>query len=90
MVSSGLELEAMAEGGAVDELAAARCRHAAARTIADSLDTALVVFAQAGGSAMDVANPLQRYLRDLLAMRNHPIAALDRSATDQARLELGR
>lgn len=38
---------------------------------------------------MNVSNPLQRYVRDLLAMRNHPMAALDRFAHEQARAEFG-
>jgi 3-hydroxy-9,10-secoandrosta-1,3,5(10)-triene-9,17-dione monooxygenase len=89
MRSSWQEVYAAAgRGEAVDPVEAARARYAGARTIAASLEAALTVFAQAGGSAMNATNPLQRYLRDLLAMRNHPMAALDRFATDQALLEL--
>lgn len=89
MVSSWRELYAMAErGGPIDPVVAARGRYAGARTIAASLDAGLVVFSQAGGGAMGVTNPLQRFLRDLLAMRNHPMAALHRFATEQAVLEL--
>ncbi len=75
-------------GSIVDERAALRSRYAAARTIANSLDAALTVFAQAGGGAMNIANPIQQFLRDLLAMRNHPMATLERFAADQANYEL--
>ncbi len=33
---------------------------------------------------------LQRLIRDLLAMRNHPVASLDRFGRDRARFELSR
>jgi alkylation response protein AidB-like acyl-CoA dehydrogenase len=75
-------------GDRVDPVTAARSRYAGARTINESLTAALTVFSQAGGGAMNVDNPLQRYLRDLLAMRNHPMAALDRFAIEQMAIEL--
>lgn len=76
------------DGSIVDERAALRSRYAGARTIADSLDAALTVFSQAGGGAMNIANPIQQFLRDLLAMRNHPMGTLERFAADQANYEL--
>lgn len=39
----------------------------------------------AGGSVMHMSNPIQRFLRDLLAMRNHPMGALESSAITYAR-----
>jgi 3-hydroxy-9,10-secoandrosta-1,3,5(10)-triene-9,17-dione monooxygenase len=80
--------DAAQRDGRVDKVAAARSRYAAARTITESLTAALTVFSQAGGGVMHLDNPLQRYLRDLLAMRNHPMAALDRFAAEQMAAEL--
>jgi 3-hydroxy-9,10-secoandrosta-1,3,5(10)-triene-9,17-dione monooxygenase len=89
MIAAWHDLYAMAaRDGTVEPVAAARSRYAGARTITESLTAALTVFSQAGGGAMNVDNPLQRYLRDLLAMRNHPMAALDRFAAEQMAIEL--
>lgn len=90
MISHWDELMAAAASDEpIDELMAARARYAGGSTIIEALDAALIVFAQAGGGVMALDNPLQRYLRDLLAMRNHPIASIERFASEQAVLELG-
>lgn len=65
------------------------CRYDAARAIAKSCYAALAVFEIAGGGAMRLSNPLQRFLRDLLAMRNHPMGALEAAAIQHARSLLG-
>ena len=89
MITGWQEIDdAIRRDGNADRVAAARSRYAAARTINESLAAALTVFSQAGGGAMHLDNPLQRYLRDLLAMRNHPMAALDRFAAEQMAAEL--
>lgn len=66
-----------------------RHRYDTAHAMTKSLAAVLDVFAIAGGSAMLVTNPLQRFLRDLLAMRNHPMGALEQTATRYARVKLG-
>ena len=65
-----------------------RLHYQGARTIVDSLDAVLGMFATSGGGVMFRDNPLQRFLRDLLAMRNHPVANLERFAFDAARVML--
>lgn len=62
-----------------------RLHYQGCRTIADSLDAVLGMFATSGGGVMYRSNPLQRFLRDLLAMRNHPVANLERFALDLSR-----
>lgn len=90
MTSSWEELYgAAALGETLDMSTQLQGRYMGARTIADSLDAALTMFANAGGGVMNKSNPLQRFLRDLLAMRNHPVASLERYAADQTRHELG-
>jgi 3-hydroxy-9,10-secoandrosta-1,3,5(10)-triene-9,17-dione monooxygenase len=71
-------------GQSIDEVTHRRLHYLGSRTIPDSLDAALGMFATAGGGVMARSNPLQRYLRDLLAMRNHPVANLERFAFDTA------
>ena len=89
MISSWRELHDAAVSGAEIDLAAQmQHRYLGSRTIADSLEAAIVMFATCGGGVMFRENPLQRYLRDLLAMRNHPVASLERFGSDQARFVL--
>jgi len=79
---------AVADGGLPERSTQMQARYQGAATVADSLEVAMTLFATAGGGVMDRSNPLQRFLRDLLAMRNHPIASLERYAGDQAKLAL--
>jgi 3-hydroxy-9,10-secoandrosta-1,3,5(10)-triene-9,17-dione monooxygenase len=89
MISTWQEIyDAVADGGEPDPSVQMQGRYMGARTIADSLDAVMIMFANAGGGVMNKSNPLQRFLRDLLAMRNHPVASLERYAGDQARHEL--
>jgi 3-hydroxy-9,10-secoandrosta-1,3,5(10)-triene-9,17-dione monooxygenase len=90
MTSSWSELyEALCSGQELDPVAQRRHHYLGARTIPDSLEAALGMFANAGGGVMFRTNPLQRFIRDLLAMRNHPVASLERFAGDAARSVLG-
>lgn len=66
----------------------ARCRYEGPRAITKCLHSVLEVFEVAGGSVMQLSNPIQRYLRDLLAMRNHPMGALESNAATYARAVL--
>ena len=63
----------------------ARCRYEGARAISKCLYAVIEVFEVAGGSVMHLSNPIQRFLRDLLAMRNHPMGALESTAASFAR-----
>jgi hypothetical protein len=65
-----------------------RLHYQGCATIPDSLDAVLGMFATSGGGVMFRDNPLQRFLRDLLAMRNHPVANLERFAIDASRAVL--
>jgi 3-hydroxy-9,10-secoandrosta-1,3,5(10)-triene-9,17-dione monooxygenase len=89
MVSAWDEASAVLAGGAdLDPVTRTRLHYQGARTIPDSLEAALGMFATAGGGAMFRDNPLQRFVRDLLAMRNHPVANLERFGMDAARAAL--
>ncbi len=65
-----------------------RLHYQGCRTIADSVEAVMGMFATCGGGVMFRDNPLQRLLRDLLAMRNHPVASLERFAVDASRAVL--
>jgi 3-hydroxy-9,10-secoandrosta-1,3,5(10)-triene-9,17-dione monooxygenase len=66
----------------------ARSRYEGARAISKCLYAVLEVFEVAGGSVMSLSNPIQRFLRDLLAMNNHPMGALEAAAATYARSQL--
>jgi 3-hydroxy-9,10-secoandrosta-1,3,5(10)-triene-9,17-dione monooxygenase len=63
----------------------AKSRYDGARALSICLRSVIEVFEVAGGSVMHMSNPIQRFLRDLLAMRNHPMGALESSAITYAR-----
>lgn len=84
----GAGYETLAAGGDLDPVARALLQYQGARTIPDSLEAALGMFATAGGGVMFRHNPLQRFMRDLLAMRNHPVASLERWGGDLAKAAL--
>lgn len=67
----------------------AMCRYEAARSIVGCLHAVLDVFGYGGGGVMRLDNPIQRYLRDLLAMRNHPCAIPEPRATVYAKAAMG-
>lgn len=75
-------------GDRPDPVLERRLHYQGCRTISDSLDAVLGMFATSGGGVMFRANPLQRFLRDLLAMRNHPVAGIERFAVDASRAAL--
>ena len=66
-----------------------RSRYEGARAISKCLHAVIDVFEIAGGGVMHLSNPIQRFLRDLLAMNNHPMGALEGTATPWARELLG-
>ena len=66
----------------------ARSRYEGARAMTKCLYAVLEVFEVAGGGVMHLSNPIQRFLRDLLAMRNHPMGGLEASAGPYARVQL--
>jgi 3-hydroxy-9,10-secoandrosta-1,3,5(10)-triene-9,17-dione monooxygenase len=66
----------------------ARSRYEGPRAISGCLHAAIEVFEVAGGGVMHLSNPIQRFLRDLLAMRNHPMGALESNAATYARAVL--
>lgn len=49
-----------------------RCRFEAAYAVAQCTDAAMKIFEISGGGVMDKKKPFQRYVRDIMGMRNHP------------------
>ena len=90
MLNTWQEFYALACGGMrlIPSDLQARSRHEAARAISRCLHAVLSVFEVAGGAVMSLSNPIQRFLRDLLAMRNHPMASLEATAATYARSQL--
>ena len=84
------EMYALArDGQAIPLELRARCRYEAARAVGACIGAVLEVFNYAGGGVMNVGHPLQRYLRDLLAMRNHPFSLPEPRASAWAKAVLG-
>lgn len=77
------------EGKPIPEALRVRSRYEVSRIISRCLHAVLDVFEVAGGSVMQLSNPVQRFLRDLLAMKNHPMGALELTAVPFARSVLG-
>ncbi|MGO9267058.1 MAG: VOC family protein [Candidatus Binataceae bacterium] len=67
----------------------ARLRYEGVRAIGVCLEAVLKMFEVGGGRIMRSGNPLQRYLRDLMAMRNHPFGIPEPRADAYAKLLLG-
>lgn len=67
----------------------ARFRYEGARAIVESLKAVQEVFEVGGGGIMKADRPFQRFLRDLMAMRNHPFAVPDGRGANYAKLLLG-
>lgn len=66
-----------------------QCKYEAAYAIAACPRAIYEVFEMNGGRTMHADAAFQRYFRDLLAMRNHPIAALETAASLYASARLG-
>ena len=64
--------ETVKAGGQVSAEARVRCRFEGAYAVAQCLDAAMKIFQISGGGVMDKSKPFQRYLRDIMGMRNHP------------------
>ena len=79
----------VAAGGAISAEEKAQSRYEAARAITNCMYAVIEVFEMGGGGVMHLANPIQRYLRDILAMKNHPMGAIELTATTYARAVLG-
>lgn len=68
----------------------ARNRFWGADTTAESYQALSEVFEAAGGGGIYSDRPLQRFFRDLMAMRNHPTAMKERFAQIYVAYELGQ
>ncbi|MEO8539863.1 MAG: acyl-CoA dehydrogenase family protein [bacterium] len=81
------ELYGLACGGAklIPADLQARARYEGPRAVSKCLHAVLEVFEVSGGSVMQLSNPIQRFLRDLLAMRNHPMGAVEGTAATYSR-----
>ena len=79
-------------GGALDVHEKLKARFQSAFIARSALEAVQALFAAAGGHAIFTANPLQRQLRDLIAVATHRGLYLDESAPayGKSALELGR
>src|SRR5690606_6567270 len=64
--------ETVKAGGKISAEDKIRCRFEGAYAVAQCLDAAMKIFQISGGGVMDANKPFQRYLRDIMGMRNHP------------------
>jgi 3-hydroxy-9,10-secoandrosta-1,3,5(10)-triene-9,17-dione monooxygenase len=76
-------------GRAVPVELRARLRYEGTRAIGVCIEAVLKMFEVGGGRIMQHGNPLQRHLRDILAMRNHPFGIPEPRAGAYAKLLLG-
>lgn len=76
-------------GGEIPYARRTQCKYEAAHAIAACVRAVYEVFEMNGGRSMHADAAFQRYFRDLLAMRNHPIAALEAAASLYASARLG-
>ena len=84
------ECYAIAQAGrAVPVELRARLRYEGTRAIGVCIEAVLKMFEVGGGRIMRHGNPLQRHLRDILAMRNHPFGIPEPRAGAYAKLLLG-
>jgi 3-hydroxy-9,10-secoandrosta-1,3,5(10)-triene-9,17-dione monooxygenase len=67
----------------------AELRYESARSIGACLEAVLKLFEVGGGRVMQTSRPVQRFLRDILAMRNHPFAIPEPRASAFAKVLLG-
>jgi len=67
----------------------ARYRFDASRAIDEAWQAGNMVMAASGGTAIFLDNPLQRAVRDLLAIRVHPAGNLGRASQSYGRLAFG-
>jgi 3-hydroxy-9,10-secoandrosta-1,3,5(10)-triene-9,17-dione monooxygenase len=76
-------------GEKIDVARRAQFRYEGARAIIDALKAVQEIFEVGGGGVMRADRPFQRFLRDLMAMRNHPFAIPDARGANYAKLLLG-
>jgi len=67
----------------------ARYRFDAARAIDEAWQAGNTVMAASGGTSLFLDNPLQRAVRDLLAIRVHPAGNLGKASRSYGRLAFG-
>jgi len=67
----------------------ARYRFDASRAIDEAWQAGNMVMAASGGTAIFLDNPLQRAVRDLLAIRVHPAGNLGKTSRSYGRLAFG-
>jgi alkylation response protein AidB-like acyl-CoA dehydrogenase len=67
----------------------AQCRYEASYAIAGCLSAVMKVFEISGGAVLHSDKPFQRFVRDLMAMRNHPAGVLENWAGLYATTLLG-
>ena len=67
----------------------ARCRFDSAKAVERSIRATDLVFEASGGRAIYTSNPIQRFFRDVHAMRAHAMNNPDRAALVFGRTELG-
>jgi len=57
--------------------ARAQCRFEGAYAISQCFEAAMKIFAISGGGVLQADKPFQRYVRDLMGMRNHPFGVYE-------------
>jgi 3-hydroxy-9,10-secoandrosta-1,3,5(10)-triene-9,17-dione monooxygenase len=84
------ELMAQARAGMLAPLEQrARYRFNASRAIDEAWQAGNMVMAASGGTAIFLDNPLQRAVRDLMAIRVHPAGNLGKASRSYGRLAFG-
>ena len=81
--------DVLCTGAAVPRLVRVRSRFEFADVTAGCYAALAGVFEIAGGNSINVHRPVQRFLRDLMAMRNHPTATREVFASVYAQAALG-
>lgn len=76
-VTWGTFMEYAAAGKEVPSDVRAKCRFEGAYSISQCFEAAMKIFAISGGAVLHENKPFQRYLRDLMGMRNHPFGVYE-------------
>jgi 3-hydroxy-9,10-secoandrosta-1,3,5(10)-triene-9,17-dione monooxygenase len=82
-------LSSLQEGRAIPYERRAQCLYEMAHAHMSCSGAVFELMGVNGGRTMEADGPLQRFFRDLLAMRNHPAANVEFSATLYAQAKLG-
>lgn len=81
--------ETTCRGEEPDRITRTRSRFEGADTTATAFKALSEVYEASGGGAVQATKPVQRYFRDLMAMRNHPTATRERFASIYVQAVLG-